>query len=591
MIVFKNIKLCNFMSFGLLDFKLDRKGINLILGENYDTISGGSNGSGKSALCESVYYALFGKTLRGGSGADVIRYGQKECVVELSFSIVDGVNVNNYEVIRIRNKSGGSLILKENGEDISLRDMRETQKIINGLFDEDIVKNSIIFSGSVFVPFVSLGDVDKKRIVSTLFGFDKIEQAREIVKTKLKSLDKDLQVAVNMHDTYVSELEQLKASYDNLVAEFEMKNIDGEISELERSMDKYTKKIKFLNEKYSDLVNENASLQRIIDDIRQKISEVDVDIEKNKTARDKERNLMNEKIELLKVGKCPKCGQVVKRGGVVDEELRRVEAIVNDYDVILSELSKKKEMLIGELNQIVGKMTDISMLNSLRVECNNYEKQLRDIERRLKELIEKKSTYEAYKKKMHESIEDMKTKIDELIKKIEKLKREKYYYDFWDEGFSSQGIISYLLDICFPFFNKKLNEYLQVLFSGVTARFVPFTVLKSGAIKEKWNFEVSGLGDYMNCSSGEKRRIDIAILFAFNSLVRKMLGGTNILFIDEGLSYLDDVGVLSVLNLLKVIDIDCIYIAVQNDDVITRYIDPTSIIKVVKKGGVSVISD
>ena len=46
------------------------------------------------------------------------------------------------------------------------------------------------------------------------------------------------------------------------------------------------------------------------------------------------------------------------------------------------------------------------------------------------------------------------------------VKDELKYYDFWTEGFSDRGLISFVIDQMLPVLNRKMNEKLQVLSDG-----------------------------------------------------------------------------------------------------------------------------
>ena len=61
----------------------------------------GSNGHGKSALLDSITWALWGKA-RGKVQDEMISYGADECRVELDFSSRD----ENYRVIRSHGRGG-----------------------------------------------------------------------------------------------------------------------------------------------------------------------------------------------------------------------------------------------------------------------------------------------------------------------------------------------------------------------------------------------------------------------------------------------------------------------------------------------------
>ena len=65
-----NLKIENFLIIGQANINLSNRGLCRIAGENSDDTTSSSNGSGKSALIEAIYWCLFGETLRNIKSAD-----------------------------------------------------------------------------------------------------------------------------------------------------------------------------------------------------------------------------------------------------------------------------------------------------------------------------------------------------------------------------------------------------------------------------------------------------------------------------------------------------------------------------------------
>ena len=94
----QKIKLKNFFSHSVSTVEFVDFNSCLLIGStegDYDK----SNGSGKSAIFESILWALFGKS-RSAVANDVIKWGEIECSVEFIF-ILDS---KEYKVIRSRNR-------------------------------------------------------------------------------------------------------------------------------------------------------------------------------------------------------------------------------------------------------------------------------------------------------------------------------------------------------------------------------------------------------------------------------------------------------------------------------------------------------
>ncbi|NIR17999.1 MAG: AAA family ATPase, partial [Desulfobacterales bacterium] len=97
---FRFLKAENFLSLGDVKLKLANRGVVLIMGENRDASGASSNGAGKSAIWDAMVWGLFGKTLRGITGDDVVNLkAKKNCKVRLSLKDDAGQDV---KIIRYR---------------------------------------------------------------------------------------------------------------------------------------------------------------------------------------------------------------------------------------------------------------------------------------------------------------------------------------------------------------------------------------------------------------------------------------------------------------------------------------------------------
>ncbi len=198
--------------------------------------------------------------------------------------------------------------------------------------------------------------------------------------------------------------------------------------------------------------------------------------------------------------------------------------------------AQEKRLEVGALEN------DISLLRMnikhLKASHEEQEEQLLQSKKRLEEGISK------YKKELRQLATDALTTDDELK-----------YLDFWVEGFSNRGVKSLLLDEIIPSLNNSVSYYASALLDDqIRIEFDTEAMLKSGESRDKFNVKLFIAGqqvEYRNCSSGEKRRVDISILLALQNLIfKRSAGSSNLIIFDEVFDSLDVIGIEKVVNLL-----------------------------------------
>jgi len=166
------------------------------------------------------------------------------------------------------------------------------------------------------------------------------------------------------------------------------------------------------------------------------------------------------------------------------------------------------------------------------------------------------------------------------------------YVEFWERGFSNQGLPSYILDSVMPFVEKRANVYLRVLADGdIKLGFSTQRELKSRDEKKdeiEITWEIEGKKNYPP-SGGQQKKIEIATDLALMDLVATKEGEhVDLLALDEVLDGLDSEGCRRVLNLLRKLrkHRGSIFVVSHSSDVVEVF---EKSIAVVKSGGVSIM--
>jgi len=183
----------------------------------------GANGHGKSALLDSITWALWGKA-RGKIQDEMISYGADECRVELDFSS----RGQEYRVIRShvrggRRRRGGAsdlqlMVLEESGEEISPKPLtgdmiRETQARIDQTIgmDYDTFINSAFLVQGRADEFTNKTPAERKAVLSKILGLGVYDRLLVRARERNNWAENSGKIAEGNLDRMRRELEQLLA--------------------------------------------------------------------------------------------------------------------------------------------------------------------------------------------------------------------------------------------------------------------------------------------------------------------------------------------------------------------------------------------
>ena len=177
----------------------------------------GANGHGKSALLDSITWALWGKA-RGKVQDEMISYGADECRVELDFSSRD----QSYRVIRsharggTRRRGGASdlqLMVLENDtpRPITGDMIRETQARIDQTIgmDYDTFINSAFLVQGRADEFTNKTAAERKAVLSKILGLETYDRLQVRARERNSWAENTAKIAEGTADRLRRELEQL----------------------------------------------------------------------------------------------------------------------------------------------------------------------------------------------------------------------------------------------------------------------------------------------------------------------------------------------------------------------------------------------
>lgn len=520
--IISEISLKNFKSFGnsTQTLKLNTEKGELIL-------LVGNNGNGKSSLISSFDYVLYGKckgNKRKWSTMAMLpnRINGSDLLVGIKFKS------NNTDVEVKRGISPNTLELIENGvpnEQAGKANLdTKIEKYIG--FDIETFKSFISMSINDFKNFISLTNEEKQILLDKLFNLEVIN----ILNNILKEINKQNKSSLISLDSEIKTLEDsitsIQSSIDKAI-EKAKENYQLEIDKLTEEMNSKKEDYKLLKEKVDKIKEKEKILTNELDQEKRQLINTQNDI----------RNVLKE-INLYDSGKCPTCSTDFN-----SEHFLNLRSILVDKKSALEEVFKTIEENISAIKDKQRKLANIAETTTTSFNDLNY--LLRNYKQQIDSLNTKKQKENGESIDIEEFQNTIQTLSDRKASSIEKSsickEKELYYKEltriFGEDG-AKKSIIAGIV--------KPINHFIS---ENVKKMGLPFDV----KLDETFTSEIKSLGaviEHDSLSTGETKKINIAILIAYLKLIRTKKN-INILFLDEVFSSIDLEGIDSILYLLK----------------------------------------
>lgn len=611
----EKLTLVNFMSVRRAEIDLANQGLVLIQGQNLDDPAFDSNGAGKSTIFEGLCYALFDKTVRGLSGNEVVnRNIGKNCLSQLDFRDDDGTP---YRISRYRahNEHKNHVYIFKDGVNITPKSTKDANALIEELFQFDYATftNSILFGQGLVKMFSVATDAEKKAILEKMLQIDMFKKCQEVAKRRLaakkteaEKVERDLtrtadliteveRTIASLEEAELEEKARAKEEAERLTEE--LKKAQKELAEFKSSVDpEALENLNQLRDRIDAKLKEFKEVEDALKDLKADLA-INVREIKRKRQEIEELTAESEKIAAGVGTACPACGQPISQESVVDslrhvmkkiailkQEVANLEEtqaeLLGDAEKLEKHLSKKAKYE-EQRNVVSGEISEIAA--SIRAEASlrkAMERRVSDLEDSIARVREKAGkTYQPLIAEKQKQRDELILKKEELSKEQAVLSTEMEQLSFWVDAFGNAGIKSYLLDSVTPFLNKRANYYLSKLAGNTTQiEFSTQTRLATGELRDKFEVRILnsvGGDSYESNSTGERRRIDLAISLALQDLVMtRSKGRLNVLLYDEIFDGLDAIGCENAILLLQEMQksVESIFVITHND-ILKSYFD------------------
>lgn len=223
----KSIHAKNLCSFLELDYSPKQGAATLIFGNNLDSDSQNSNGSGKSALIEAIAIGLTGEPLRKVNADEIINDTKDEAFIGIVLTndvLGEQMTVNR----RLSRKQPQQIqIIKQSGpydddaEEISQATVADYNKYILdqiGLSKDDIFGNFIL-TARKYKSFLASSDKEKKELINRFSNGIMVDQSIEELHTDMEPIEAELKEAEKEVATCTGRVEAIGTEIEKAINE------------------------------------------------------------------------------------------------------------------------------------------------------------------------------------------------------------------------------------------------------------------------------------------------------------------------------------------------------------------------------------
>lgn len=507
-----NIEWRNFNGYGnrIQTMDLSDAGMRLLLGEN---------GSGKSTISEIIIFSLYGK-LSNKRLCDLPNRFNKNLYTKIEIE-----NYGNHYIIE-RGVAPNYIKLEVNGVEY---DQAGKKNIEEYLVDEVykipfyVYNNLIVLSINDFQSFLDMGVSAKRKIIDRIFGLEIINTIRTLVRDELKKI---YEISTNL----TKEADALAITIGKSEKELNIlkKQIESDNKDLK---DVLLKNIKNCNTKLNESISK-------LDEIKRKNKNAETQIKELQEVLNSDKQIkktINEKRKLYENQKCPFCESDLTTDfhkNLLEDYVKQELETDTNIEATSKSLKALKSLKIKLDDMILNIQTKRAEFTTL---LNNYNEKLKELENT------KDNTKQT--NVVQKIIDDSKVRRINTIKKKDITENKTNFFKILDEIYGENGVKQLALQKILPTLNSEIRKVMAELNMDYK---VVFNI--------NFDAELSHLGYEVatqQVSTGERKKIDVAVLMALIRLMKIKFPTINLIFLDEIFSSLDPNSIYHVINILS----------------------------------------
>lgn len=514
------LKFKNFKSYGnkevVLDFEKDF--------DNDLVLLQGLNGAGKSSIKDVIEFALYGKVkdftkedLPNRSNGNLrvyVKFKSKKSIVEIDRGLKP-----DYFRFKINGVTDPE---KEQASKVKVQKWLEEEYI---QMPQNVTRNVVALSINNFKSFLKMTPADKRNIIDKLFGFDILNMMNEEIKIDKKEIIRQFETAEFKYNSISNNIKGIKDKIDNykeFFDDFDKKEVDG----IKINITKIEKERETILTKFNSIKDEKLKITLKIDKGLEKKGDL-----KNQIV------LINRSYSLYKDSKCSKCGSDLTTGN----HLEKKEDYLNQMKTL------KKKILALEKKIEVVKKNHYDLEDNYRnilSQKSELDGSLKTLNNQLVGILKKKETKNNFQKSSLDVVlKDYEESVIELNDALDSLSNERFFLERLEKMFSADGIKKMVVDNILPLLNNNIDDALSNLDTN-------FNVV----VKDNFECRVTSLGRDISVdtlSTGERTRVDFAVIISLIKIIKLQYPSLNILFLDEIFSNIDMESINRMIEMVK----------------------------------------
>lgn len=539
-----------------MEYSLKNQGLVVVVGRN---------GNGKSSLfIEAIVWLLHGRSVEYGAkpGADILNRHMSKPKARV-VGIIEAGDFT-YRVTRTRTKSEGTLVVEVGADNewrnISNTTTTSTQDLLDAIWgmDYQTTINSMIFTGEV-MRYPDFPDKEKKNVIDKLLGIGSVSEAYEKVSAKLTETKEQLVFEKgslrSLGDQLQSASDAVKTARSRFDA-FEEKHTSAregaakQKAEFERVLETIPKRVRKLQVLLEGLHNERTKTKPALDRAVQSEQTLKTSCASLEATLRERTAVIAKKTELIRGGKCPTCAQHTEHlGSDIPGLQTKADAVRETLEQVRTQLGKardgriKKEDVDKRVSDAISK-TD-QLWRNIREEESRARAGILACERAEAETV---NPHAATIQSKEQEVGTLSAALSEKDGSVAKIEAQVADLEVIQKAFGNRGIRSLMVMSAIPAIEAHLSSILSMIGSPLR---VGLIVRPNGDLDVEVD-NPHGANKYHGCSSGERRIIDLAILFSFIELRASTTGGhpPHLIF-DEAFEKVDDGWQEALASLLK----------------------------------------